>query len=305
MTSATLKQWIRSVLMMLALVLVAGALMVVGSSADWAVLARVSPWVWIVFAGLVAVNLALAGLMFWVVTLSFDATPRVEPGRMLMLVAGSALLNYLPLRPGLIGRAAVLRTHHHLPVKQSALILLVVLVTGTAVTVLVGLLALVIVNPWLLLGCIVVVSVVMSMLTGPIASRVLRRPVVMAWLWVPIRMVDALVASARLWLAFAVMGEVLNLRESLVAGAAGLFTAMLGITPNGLGVKEWVIALLADAMQVSTVQTGLAASLVDRGIEAVVISVLGLTAIFALRKWVLTGRQRLQDHDDTSTSDPE
>lgn len=289
MSAPIAKRHLKMFLFTAAVLLLVVAIAIALKQVDLSILANVNLQVWLLFSVLVLGNLFLASLMFWVVTLSFDATPRVGLLRMTQLVTASALLNFLPLRPGLIGRAAILRTHHGLPLRQSAMILLVILVTGGLVTLAIGLAALFISNPWVLGASLLGLTMLMSMITGPIASKILRRRLTLAWLWVPIRMTDAMVASMRLWLAFWVMGHPLDARQAMVAGAAGLIIAMIGLTPNGLGLKEWAIALITQAMAVTAVQIGLAATLVDRSMEAIVVIVAGLTAMWLLRRWLTGG----------------
>lgn len=277
------KLLLRWLLLVVALGLLIAAVWAGVSQVDWPRLSEISPVHAMLLAGSVLVNLLLAGGMFWVVTLSFDASPRVPLSRMMWLIMASALFNFLPLRPGLVGRAAILRTHHQLPVRQSVLTLLVVLAVGCAVTLLVGLLAWLITNP-LLLGIMILAStLVLALISGPIASRLLHRPVVMAWLWVPLRVADAMVAGFRLWLAFEIIGVGIDYRQALIAGAAGLLVAMVGLTPNGLGLREWIIALFTQAISSATWETGLAASLVDRGMETLVVIAAGLIALWMLK----------------------
>lgn len=289
MSAPVAKRLLKVFVFTAAVLLLALAMIIAVKQVDLSILAAVEIRVWLAFVVLVAGNLFLASLMFWVVTLSFDAVPRVGLVRMTQLVTASALLNFLPLRPGLIGRAAILRTHHNLPLRQSAIILLIILITGGLVTLAIGLAALFITNPLVLGASLIGLTVLMSVCTGPIASKILRRRLLLAWLWVPIRMTDALVASMRLWVAFWVMGHPLDARQALVAGAAGLIIAMIGLTPNGLGLKEWAIALITQAMAVTAVQVGLAATLVDRSMEAMVVIVAGLAAIVLMRRWLAEG----------------
>lgn len=283
MSHPTRKLLLRGLLFALAAVLLTAAVAAAVTQVDWPRLEDVPPGHALLLAGCVVANLLLTGAMLWVVTLSFDASPRVSFWRMSWLVMLSALLNYLPLRPGLLGRAAILRTHHQLPVRQSILSLLVVLVTGCVTTLTVGTLAWLIVEPLLLAVSLVAATGLLAAVSGWIGSRLLRRPVVMAWLWIPLRAADALVAGCRLWLAFEILGVGVDYREALVAGAAGVLVAMVGLTPNGLGLREWVIALLASALDATAWETGLAASLVDRGVEAIIVVLLGLVAIAMLR----------------------
>lgn len=284
-----------------ALVLLAAAVAMAVRQTDLQVLWQAPIWVWLMFGVLIAGNLLLASLMFWVVTLSFDASPRVGLGRMTMLVTASALLNFLPFRPGLIGRAAILRTHHNLPLKQSMWILLVVLATGGLVSLCLGLAALFITNLWVLGVTLACLTAALTLSTGPLACALLRRTVVMAWLWVPIRVADALLASLRIWLAFWVMGHPLDARQALIAGSAGLIIAMVGLTPNGLGLKEWAIALISQSLAATTVQLGLAASLVDRSMEAITLIVLGLIALWMMRSWLTSSPS---EPSDTPTDKP-
>lgn len=186
-----------------------------------------------------------------------------------------------------MGRAAWLKARHGLPVGQSVVILLIVLIVGGGVTVAMGLLAWLIHDPWVLMWALVAVMAAMTALTAPMARWVLRRPMGGAvWLWVPLRVTDTLVTAARLWVAFGVIGLPLTFREALILGAAGLVAAMVGLTPNGLGLKEWLVAILAQGLAVSAWQEGLAATLVDRGVEALVVVVLGAGAMALLwRSW--------------------
>ncbi len=73
-------------------------------------------WV-IALATAVVGQLLLTGLLFWVVTLSFDAQPPVGPVRMIQVIAASSLLSYLPLEAGFLGRTAYLKLRHGLPVR--------------------------------------------------------------------------------------------------------------------------------------------------------------------------------------------
>ena len=51
--------------------------------------------------------MATTGLLFWVVTLSFDADPPVGPLKMTQVIAASSLLSYLPLEAGTVGSGGV------------------------------------------------------------------------------------------------------------------------------------------------------------------------------------------------------
>ena len=60
----------------------------------------------------VLANLVLTAVFYWRITAGFDANPPLGLGRMTGLISVSSLLNYLPLRPGLISRVMFLKVHH-------------------------------------------------------------------------------------------------------------------------------------------------------------------------------------------------
>ncbi|MCC6581405.1 MAG: flippase-like domain-containing protein [Phycisphaeraceae bacterium] len=261
--------------------LTAAAVAMAIRSTPWETLRHADPGWLSLLALTVAVNLALAGAMFWCVTLSFDARPRVGLAKMTALMAISAMLNYLPMRPGLMGRAAYLKVKHGLPLRQSVWILGVVLATATLVLVTTGLAA--------ALGprggeggsCLAAVAFLscLSTLTGRAARRVLRRPVTAAWGWIAIRLADMLVAGLRTSVALHLVGVEVSYGQAVAAGAAGMLVSLIGLTPNGLGMREWAIAATAAALAPVSTSAGLAASLLDRAVEVVVVCLAGLISL--------------------------
>jgi len=277
-------------------VLVIAAVAVALSGVQWGALREAGPWALPGIAGLVVLNVLLTGTLFWAVTLPFDARPTVTWWLMIKLVAASALLNYLPLRPGLIGRAAWLKASHGLPVRQSVLILLAVLAVNAVVLgVVLAVVLLVPVSagiaepgvaqevgwrPWIAAGALIVTS----LLARPIAGLFLRRPCRGAMWWVPIRVADLIAGVARLHLAFLAVGADVGLDAVLVASVAGSVISMVGLTPNGLGLKEWAIAGLAPLLDPVGASVAAAAAVLDRAVEALTVSVAGGAAVGMLRR---------------------
>ena len=256
-------------------VLLVGAIMIATTEVNWAQLRQAEPWQVATLVGLVCVNLLVSGLLWWSVTLSFDAKPRVGFGRMLALVCASGLLNYLPLRPGLVGRAAFLKMKHNLPVRQSIWILLVIL--GLSGIVLGGAAAIVQFIPLAYQYEVALAATVLMTLVVPLATgRLLKRNIIAGWLWVPVRVVDVLVTAGRLWVVFEIAGKPIAYEEAVLAASAGLFVSLLGITPNGLGLREWAIAGMTNA---TAGHVGFAAAIIDRGVEAIVVTITGLWAM--------------------------
>ena len=226
-----------------------------------------------VLAVAVGANLFLSGLLFWAITLVFDAQPPVRLTRMTQLLCASWLINYLPFHPGWIGRAAYLKNRHDLPLTQSAVISaigfscgVVVVVTAAAIT-------------WIqpvwgqpLLGAVVLIGA--SSLTGRLVQRLIQRSVVHAWTWLPIRVMLLLTKSLRLWIAFSMVGCPIPFHQAVTVSAIGLLVDLLGITPNGLGLREWVVAGVTQAMT---------AALIDRAVEALVVVIVGLLSMWQLK----------------------
>lgn len=270
----------------LAVALLAAAVAAAWREVDPTVLLRAEPWPLAVLLAAVAVNLWLTAMLFWVVTRSFDARPTVGIGRMTALIAASHLLNYLPLvRAGLVGRAAYLKARHALPLRQSVVILgvilaLAVVVFAAAAAVLLAMSRTPAPARWAaLLG----LWLVLAALTGAVSRRLLRRPVRWPWAWVPLRAADLFVAALRMWVAFAVMDVPVAYTEAVIIAAGGLLVRLVGLTPNGLGLSEWVVAALAAALTPVATAAGAAAALLDRAAEVLVTGVAGLAGLWWLR----------------------
>ena len=274
----------RTAAIALAGVLILTAIAYAVAGYDWSVL-RDAPLQWVAtLAVCVAANLLLTAMLFWVITRSFDAQPPVGLMRITALICLSGLLNYLPfIRPGLLGRAAYLKYRHGLPLRQSMLILLVVLGLATVVLLAAGAVVLILPTDVSRLAAGAAVMLALSGLAKPIAQRLLRRDVVYAWAWVPLRTADMLVAAGRLWLAFGIVGKPISFADAVLIGAASLLVKLVGLTPNGLGLSEWVVAALAGAISPATTAAGAAAALVDRGAELIVVMVAGLVSAWPLR----------------------
>ena len=268
----------------LGLVLLGGAISVALNSADLSALAGANPATvgWLVLA--VLGNLLLTGMLFWLVTLPFVARLAPSLGTMISLIAISSLLNYLPLvRPGLMGRAVYLKLRHGLSFRHSFLILAIVLMLSIVVVVVtVGLLFGL--SRWPRPWVIPVILVILILLTRPVATMLLRRSVRYSWLWIPVRVADLLVTAIRLWLAFHILGHPLAFDQALLAASGSLVVRLLALTPNGLGLSEWVVASIAATTMAMSTAEALAAALVDRAVEVWVLSAVGLLAAWRLRR---------------------
>lgn len=88
---------------------------------------------------------------------------------------------------------------------------------------------------------------------------------------------------AALWAAYAAVGMPLDAPAVVLIGAFGVLAALSGVTPNGLGVYEFVVAAVGAAVAVDPVR-GVAAALVARGVLAVVLLVAAPVVVLGLAR---------------------
>ncbi|MEX0655040.1 MAG: lysylphosphatidylglycerol synthase domain-containing protein, partial [Phycisphaeraceae bacterium] len=284
MSRPTWKGVARTFGLLLGMALLAAAVVYALWGVDWTVLAAAEPSGFVLLAAAVLANLVLTGLLFWAITLSFDASPPVGPGRMVGLVCVSSLLNYLPLpRAGLVGRSAYLKWRHGLPLRQSVVIMAVVLALAVAVFGVTAamLLAFDDTAGWIAMAAALLA---LTLATGPVARRLLRRPVRWGWLWAPLRTLDLLATAARLWLAFALLGQPIDFEQAVLIGAASLLVKLAGLTPNGLGLSEWLVAALTPVLAPVETATAAAAAVLDRAAEVLVVLVAGGVGLVMVQK---------------------
>ena len=248
---------------------------------------QAKPWQAAVMIAAVLVNLLAGGALFWIVTRSFDANPKCGFWRMTCLVSASALLNYLPLRPGIAGRAAFMKVHHNLPIGQSMIVLAIVMIAGVMIVGGAGTVGLLLRDhSELAMGFIIAGLLVISMVGSEmLASFTLRRPMIAAWSWPVLRMLDLCAATVRMWTAFQILGHPVPVWVAVVTAAGGMLMVMVGLLPNGLGMKEWMVAgLMTFTGQGSAAAIAAAAALIDRAFEAVVVLPVGLICMRWLAK---------------------
>lgn len=262
--------WLRILLMAIGLVSLILAVILAWSQMNWQAIEQVRWHILAVMAMLVVINQMLAVTMFWVVTRSFDTKPPVRWVNMLDLLCASAVVNYLPLRPGLLARAAYLKIYHQLPWIQSAQSLGII--ASMSLLLSLGAFGVVMLSGegirWAVaIGCVCFIMTV----SGSLAKCLFGRPMFGAWSWVLIKLADLLVTAGRLWLAFGVVGAPIGWDMAIACGGAGMIVSMLGFTPNGLGIREWAVGISAMGLTPTIGTAGLAAAVLDRAIEAMVL----------------------------------
>ncbi|MCE9592112.1 MAG: lysylphosphatidylglycerol synthase domain-containing protein [Planctomycetes bacterium] len=261
---------------LIGLALVLAAAYMALRSIDLSQIPAVQPRMLLFMGMAVTASILLTTALFWCITLSFDADPPVSFPRMLTLIAASGLLNYLPMRPGMVGRGAYLKARHGLPLAQYLLTLIIVLVV-TLVVVLITTVSLACSPAWGWAGAA-------SGLVIAAALTILRRSTRASWAWVPLKAMDLMATATRLWLAFAVIGKPIDWRDALLVASASMLAGLAAFTPNALGLREWAVAAMTAGMLHAPGAEGALATLVDRAAEAVIFTLIGAPAIYALSR---------------------
>ncbi|MGI9013246.1 MAG: hypothetical protein ACR2GY_03250 [Phycisphaerales bacterium] len=236
------------------------------------------------FVAAVLGNLVLTGLLF---SLLMARSGRVGLLEMQALMATSTLLNYLPLRPGLFGRVAYHKLVNNIEVRHTAR----VIVTAIALSILaagvtcltVAFVAITGAGPLIVLGAVAVVGVAGCVLPA-------LRTLSLAFL---LRMCDVMVWSVRYLLVFSLVGHPIGFETAVALAAVSMVSTMVPFLSNGLGLREWAIGLAApllarefssaaDAGSFVDTPIAIAADLVNRGLELVVIAITGSVGALAL-----------------------
>lgn len=232
----------------------------------------------------VLVGVGLSGTLFHVLMRRYGAVPFWE---MQALIAATSLANYLPLKPGFVGRVAYHRLRHGIRAAHTIrTIVEAIALSGTVASLfLVSLVALrwlrergmtfgdsQIEGEWAL----VVPSVLAVGAYWP-RARTLAKALL-------VRQAELALWTLRYWAVFRLVGAPIDLETAIVLASISVIATLLPIVSNGLGIREWVIGLLAPMIAHEPVSTSQAivAELVHRAAEIVVIAPVGSFAIAML-----------------------
>ena len=223
----------------------------------------------VVLFGTVFANIVLTGLMFSVLMSRHGRVGLVE---MQALIAAAALANYLPLRPGLFGRAAYHKAFNDIAVGATVKVTLLALAISLAIA------------AWLVFSLFMAgrVSIPIWVVVGgaipvlmTVAAVPASRRIGVAAL---IRYVEVLLLAVRYQAAFALIGSPIDLAAALTISCVALVVTLIPLTGNGLGLREWAVGIAAGLLTPYVLELGLAADLVNRAAEALFVAVLGLGA---------------------------
>ena len=231
-------------------------------------------------------------MISWSFCLLYRPTSRIRFTEMIALIATAWLLNYLPLRPGMIGRFAYHRKVNKIPLRVSAK----VLVQGVAISIacsawLLAFAALLLDRSSIPLWIAATLGVPVLLTIASIATRKAHEQTSVLLAAGVTRWLDMLIWSARYWVVFRLIGSPIDLSHAVLFASVAQIVLFIPLTGNGLGFREWAIGLVATAVTV-----GLIADLVNRIAELAVAIPTGLIAWSILSKSLAAGR----DVDSTS-----
>ena len=199
---------------------------------------------------------------------------------MAWLMASSRLLNYLPMRPGLVGRALYLRAARGIRVVDSAAVTVEGVLISMACLGLACVMALAWVSSaWLgVCVCCAVASGLVVTALVPVAGAMWRARAV-AGLW---KLADIAVWSGRAMVFFALVGRPLGPAEAVAVTVVAHGATLIPLVGNGLGVREWAVVAMAGLLPSGTGvgldALALSAELTHRAVDMVVTVALGVCA---------------------------
>jgi hypothetical protein len=257
------------------------------AAAVWAAAAEPEAWRAVASARsdwrLWSVAIALPALNWLVVSLSFlpllRRYGRIEASETAALIGSAWLLNYLPMRPGLVGRLAYHKVVNKIPVRAAAAVTIIGMV-GTGVGALLLLVVAAALGPgasgsaWTLgltLPGVVIAGATAA--TWARGSEIWRLGAALA-----LRYVDVLIWAGRYTVTFALVGSPITADTAVALAVVSQIAMLVPIAGNGLGLREWAIGLTAASFAGLDPQAGLAADLVNRAVEIAVAVPVGLVS---------------------------
>jgi hypothetical protein len=271
---------------------------------DWQVLLSADPGLLVgLVAAVIVSTLLLPGLQFWLVTAPFVTTRPLGFWVITGISAGSQLLNYTPLKAGLIRRIGYLRLFHGVGYRAALIsnaLLLALVAAACVITLLLTLWLPDFGIVWLTLcgfALLLVAMILLPLLRATVPADVpIKGALSGTWLQgvtylllcLAVQVMIQLFVALRWWIVFRILGHSVNLATAWLLAILHLVTELIG-PANGLGLREWLVGL-ASGLELDGVSPafelteGLAASLLDRAVEAAVVIVAGTVSLLILRR---------------------
>ncbi len=233
-------------------------------------------------------NWLCSAASFHVLTNRYGKVGVVEMGA---VIASAWLLNYLPMRPGLLGRVAYHKKFNDIPIAASVQVLaLSIGLSGVVIIVMITLLPLLggqaathVASPatqtW--------ITLTIPALLGVAATLWLHARSAPSWRFISaavFKFADLLVWTLRYWVCFAVVGVEISPTQAAGIAAVTQLVLLIPLAGNGLGLREWAVGLVASSLPTwfagaaaaPTRVEGLSADLVNRAAELFAALLVGL-----------------------------
>lgn len=210
----------------------------------------------------IAIGALILKRLFW-------RRPDLRFTDLLALNAAATLFNLLPLKAGLAGRIAWQRRYQGVEVRAS-LGVTVAAIGLSAGAVAIAVMAIVAASRFAVSAPAVLFGVGVLLLVLAPAARIGLGCELLWW-----RLVDLGAWSVRIAAAFAILGTELSSESAIALACVAMASGLVPVIGSTLGVREWVIALVAPSLAGVAWEEALAAELLARGFEIAVVAITG------------------------------
>lgn len=247
-----------------------------------------SPWLIAAALLLPALNWLIMSLSLWSLMNRFG---RVPLGEMTCLIGAGWLLNYLPMRPGLLGRVAYHKAVHSIPIRDSVRASVMSIACAAAAIALMAPICLAAATSislrshilWIVVGPLIGIAAITLCLRGRPAIRILA-------LNLGFRYADLLTWTCRYLVVFSLIGSPISWPTAGAVACVVQVAMLIPLTGNGLGLREWSVGTLSGVIPTGvlsskgglTTTTGLTADLLNRAAEVCCAVPVGISCLIIL-----------------------
>ena len=219
------------------------------------------------------------------------------------LIAGSALLNFLPLKAGLLGRI----TYHQVVngIRPLETVQAMLMARGSGLVV---------------IGLTALALFIRDLADGPLWAYALIPAVIPGWflmlrftrtaaLVVILKYGDLLLMAIRYQCAFILMDESIGFEVCMGLACIGMLAGAIPFLTGGIGLREWLVGWFTSILIImpGALELGLLADLINRGIELLVLIPIGGASVLWLRtRFIrsLSEARARQQAEPTAVSQP-
>lgn len=220
-------------------------------------------------------GLFLTGLQFQLL-MARHHIPMLE---MQGLIVSSALLNFLPMKAGLLGRIAYHQVSHGIHPLETTKAMILARIAGLAI-----------------IGMTACALFLRDLADGPLWAWALLPAFLSGWLLMPqmtrvvgmvlvLKYLDLILMAVRYHYAFQMMDQSIGFDICIALASIGMLAGAIPFLSGGLGLREWLVGWLTTilVMLPASLELGIMADLINRASELVVVLPLGVIAILWLR----------------------